>query len=54
MCKNTGKNSCKMKIEIEFLISKQNAMGETPVARLKINVEWDKETAIEMLTAILV
>ena len=41
-----------MKIEIEFLISKQNAMGETLVACLKINVELDKETVIEMLTAI--
>ena len=43
-----------MKIRIEFLISEQNVMGVTPAAQLKTNVEWERETAIAMLTAILV
>ena len=43
-----------MKIEIGFFISKQNVMGETPAAQLKTNVEWERETVIAMLTAILV
>ena len=44
----------KMNIKIESFISKQNVMGVTPAAQLKTNVEWERETVIAMLTAILV
>ena len=40
--------------ESKFLIFKQHVMGETPAALLKTNVESERETAIEIKTAILV